>query len=158
MPRTAVIGAGSWGTAVAALAARNSPTVLWARRADLAETIATARVNRDYLPDYQLPKGLHATSSLEEALDGAEVVVMGVPSHGFREILDEAKPFLTDGAPIISLTKGVEQDTLKRMTEVIADVAPDHPRGVLTGPNLAKEVMAGWPAASVVAIDDDDIA
>ena len=112
MPRTAVIGAGSWGTAVAALAARNSPTVLWARRADLAEAIASTHVNRDYLPDYQLPKGLDATSSLEEALDGAEVVVMGVPSHGFRAILDEAKPFLADGAPIISLTKGVVQQTL----------------------------------------------
>src|SRR5207302_1160688 len=127
------------------------------RRADLADTIASTHVNRDYLPDYQLPKGLHATSSLEEALDGAEVVVMGVPSHGFREILDEAKPFLADGAPIVSLTKGVEQQTLKRMTEVIGDVVPDHPRGVLTGPNLAKEVMAGWPAATVVAFEDESI-
>jgi glycerol-3-phosphate dehydrogenase (NAD(P)+) len=84
--------------------------------------------------------------------------VMGVPSHGFREILSEAKPFLTDGAPIVSLTKGVEQQTLKRMTEVIDDVVSEHPRGVLTGPNLAKEVMAGWPAASVVAIEDEGIA
>jgi len=158
MPRSAVIGAGSWGTAVAALAARNSPTMLWARRPDLADTISGSHVNRDYLPDYQLPKALSATSSLEEALEGAEVVVMGVPSHGFREILDEAKPFLADGVPIVSLTKGVEQQTLKRMTEVIADVAPDHPAGVLTGPNLAKEVMAGWPAASVVAFEDESIA
>src|SRR5437763_11453233 len=158
MPRSAVIGAGSWGTAVAALAARNSPTVLWARRTELAETIRTSRVNRDYLPDYQLPKGLSATSSLEEALDGAEVVVMGVPSHGFRDILDEAKPFLASGTPIVSLTKGVEQQTLKRMTEVIGEVVPEHPRGVLTGPNLAKEVMAGWPAASVVAFEDGNIA
>jgi glycerol-3-phosphate dehydrogenase (NAD(P)+) len=158
MPRTAVIGAGSWGTAVAALAARNSPTVLWARRSDLAETISTSHVNRDYLPDYQLPKGLGATSSLEEALAGAEVVVMGVPSHGFREILDEAKPFLAGGTPIVSLTKGVEQQTLKRMTEVITEVLPEHPSGVLTGPNLAKEVMAGWPAASVVAFEDESIA
>jgi glycerol-3-phosphate dehydrogenase (NAD(P)+) len=153
-----VIGAGSWGTAVAALAAHNTPTVLWARRPGLAETIAMSHVNRDYLPDYQLPKDLTATSSLEEALDGAEVVVMGVPSHGFREILDEAKPLLGDAVPIVSLTKGVEQQTLKRMTEVIADVAPENPRGVLTGPNLAKEVMAGWPAASVVAFEDEGIA
>jgi glycerol-3-phosphate dehydrogenase (NAD(P)+) len=152
-PRTAVIGAGSWGTAVAALAAHNAPTVLWARRPDLAETIDTTHVNRDYLPDYQLPEGLRATASLEEALTGAEVVVMGVPSHGFREILDEGRAFLSEGAPIVSLTKGVEQDTLKRMTEVIDEVVPGHPRGVLTGPNLAKEVMAGWPAASVVALD-----
>jgi len=158
MPRTAVIGAGSWGTAVAALAAHNSPTVLWARRPDLAEAISSAHVNRDYLPDYELPKSLRATSSLEEAVADAEVVVMGVPSHGFREILDEAKPFLADGAPVVSLTKGVEQQTLKRMTEVIDDVVPGHPRGVLTGPNLAKEVMAGWPAASVVAIEDEGIA
>src|SRR5437016_7797194 len=157
-PRTAVIGAGSWGTAVAALAARNSPTVLWARRPDLADAISSTHVNRDYLPDYQLPKALRATSSLEEALDGAEVVVMGVPSHGFRAILDEAKPFLAEGSPIVSLTKGVEQQTLNRMTEVIAEVAPDHPCGVLTGPNLAKEVMAGWPAASVVAFQDEAIA
>jgi len=154
MPRTAVIGAGSWGTAVAALAARNSPTVLWARRTELAETIRTSRVNRDYLPDYQLPKGLSATSSLEEALDGAEVVVMGVPSHGFREILDEAKPFLASGTPIVSLTKGVEQETLKRMTEVVADVAPGRAMGVLTGPNLAKEIMSGQAAASVIATED----
>jgi glycerol-3-phosphate dehydrogenase (NAD(P)+) len=158
MPRTAVIGAGSWGTAVAALAAHNTPTVLWARRPGLAETIATSHVNRDYLPDYQLPENRTATSSLEEALDGAEVMVMGVPSHGFREILDEAKPLLGDAVPIVSLTKGVEQQTLKRMTEVIADVAPENPRGVLTGPNLAKEVMAGWPAASVVAFEDEGIA
>jgi len=132
--------------------------VLWARRPDLAEAISSAHVNRDYLPDYQLPKSLRATSSLEEAVADAEVVVMGVPSHGFREILDEAKPFLADGAPVVSLTKGVEQQTLKRMTEVIDDVVPGHPRGVLTGPNLAKEVMAGWPAASVVAIEDEGIA
>jgi glycerol-3-phosphate dehydrogenase (NAD(P)+) len=154
-PRTAVIGAGSWGTAVAALAAHNAPTVLWARRPDLADAIASTHVNRDYLPDYELPKNLGATASLEEALDGAEVVVMGVPSHGFRGILDEARPYLGAGVPILSLTKGVEQDTLKRMTEVIADVVPGNPRGVLTGPNLAKEVMAGWPAASVVAVDDE---
>jgi glycerol-3-phosphate dehydrogenase (NAD(P)+) len=157
-PRTAVIGAGSWGTAVAALAARNAPTVLWARRPELAQTIHETHVNRDYLPQYELPRSLTSTSSLEEALAEAEVVVMGVPSHGFRQILDEGRPFLADGVPIVSLTKGVEQDTLKRMTEVIDEVVPGHPRGVLTGPNLAKEVLAGWPAASVVALEDDAVA
>ena len=153
-----MIGAGSWGTAVAALAARNAPTVLWARRPELARTIHETHVNRDYLPQYELPRNLTSTASLEEALSGAEVVVMGVPSHGFRQILDEGRTFLGDGVPIVSLTKGVEQQTLKRMTEVIDEVVPGHPRGVLTGPNLAKEVMAGWPAASVVAVNDDGIA
>ncbi len=157
-PKTAVIGAGSWGTAVAALVARNAPTVLWARRPELAQTIHETHVNRDYLPQYELPHRLTSTSSLEEALSDAEVVVMGVPSHGFREILEEGRSFLADGVPIVSLTKGVEQQTLKRMTEVIDEVVPDHPRGVLTGPNLAKEVLAGYPAASVVALEDEAIA
>jgi glycerol-3-phosphate dehydrogenase (NAD(P)+) len=82
---------------------------------------------------------------------------MGVPSHGFREILVEAIAHLDEGVPILSLSKGVEQGTLQRMTEVIAEVAPGHVHGVLTGPNLAKEIMAGHPAASVVATTDDGV-
>jgi glycerol-3-phosphate dehydrogenase (NAD(P)+) len=156
--KVAVIGAGSWGTAVAAIAATRTPTVLWARRPELADQIANEHVNGDYLADYPLPDRLAGTASLEEALDGADVVVMGVPSHGFRPILEEAAPHLQPGTPVVSLTKGVEQDTLKRMTEVIADVAPDSPHGVLTGPNLAKEIMAGQPAASVVAMTDEAVA
>lgn len=156
--KVAVIGAGSWGTAVAAIAATRTPTVLWARRPELAEQIAGEHRNGDYLADYPLPDALQATASLEEALQDADVVVMGVPSHGFRAILEEAAPHLQPTTPIVSLTKGVEQETLKRMTEVIAEALPDNPHGVLTGPNLAKEIMAGQPAASVVAMTDDDIA
>lgn len=152
--KVAVIGAGSWGTAVASIAATKAPTVLWARRAELAEEIAIKHRNSAYLADFDLPEQLHATSSLQEALDGAEAVVMGVPSHGFREILTAAAPYLPAGAPLISLTKGLEQESRKRMTEVVAEVAPDRPIGVLTGPNLAKEIMAGQPAASVVATTD----
>jgi glycerol-3-phosphate dehydrogenase (NAD(P)+) len=156
--RAAVIGAGSWGTAVAALTAHNAPTLLWARRADLADEIDRTRVNREYLPGFQLPAPLRVTSGLEEAVSGADVVVMGVPSHGFRDILGQARPYIDAGVPIISLTKGVEQATLKRMTEVVGEVVPGHPCGVLTGPNLAKEVMAGYPTASVVAVPDDELA
>ena len=152
--RVAVIGAGSWGTAVAAIAATNTPTVLWARRDDLAKTIANDHCNPRYLPGISLPDRLEATSSLSEALVGATAVVMGVPSHGFRDILTELRPSLPAGVPIVSLSKGVEQETLKRMTEVVLEVAPGHPTGVLTGPNLAKEIMAGYPAASVVAMTD----
>jgi len=153
--RVAVIGAGSWGTAVAAIAASKASTVLWARRPELAADITTRHRNSAYLPDIVLPASLSATSSLEEAVDGASVVVMGVPSHGFRDILGEAVPFMADGLPVISLAKGVEQQTLKRMTEVVAEVAPGRPTGVLTGPNLAKEIVAGQPAASVVATTDE---
>ena len=151
----AVIGAGSWGTAVAAISASKTTTVLWARRRELADDIARKHCNTAYLAEHTLPSSLAATSSLEEALDGARVVVMGVPSHGFRDILAEAAPYLGADTPVISLSKGVEQKTLKRMTEVVAEVAPGRPYGVLTGPNLAKEIMAGQPAASVVATTDE---
>lgn len=156
--RVAVIGAGSWGTTVASLTSRNVETVLWARSPQLAEQITATHVNRRYMPEFALPPSLAATSSLEEAITGADLVVMGVPSHGFRDVLSAGAPFLTEGAPIISLSKGVEQHSLKLMTEVVADVAPDHPSGVLTGPNLAKEIMAGRPAASVVALTDSELA
>ena len=158
MTKVAVIGAGSWGTAVAAIAAANAPTYLWARRPDLAEEIDRAHRNTTYLPDLVLPDGLRGTSDLEEAVAGADVLVMGVPSHGFRDVLAEAAPFVRDAIPVISLTKGVEQGSLKRMTEVIGELVPGRPAGVLTGPNLAKEIVAGFPAASVVALADDGIA
>src|SRR5947207_15813419 len=156
MTRVAVIGAGSWGTAVATMVSRNASTILWARRQELADEIAADHVS-PYLPDVLLPKEMEATASLEEACSGADVVVMGVPSHGFRDVLTTAAPFVAGGVPVVSLSKGVEQQTLKRMTEVVQEVLDGHPAGVLSGPNLAKEVMAGYPAASVVAIDDDGL-
>ena len=85
-------------------------------------------------------------------------MVMAVPSHGFREVLAEGRSAVADDVPIVSLSKGVEQGTLKRMTEIIGEVLPGHPAGVLTGPNLAKEILAGYPAASVVAMQDESIA
>jgi glycerol-3-phosphate dehydrogenase (NAD(P)+) len=159
--KVAVVGAGSWGTAVAALVAANAPTTLWARRAELAAAIATRHENRDYLPGVSLPVPLEVTSDLAEACDGADVVVLGVPSHGFRAVLEAARPVIASHVPVISLSKGVEQGTLRRMTEVVADVLADHDRsciGVLTGPNLAKEVAAGQPTASVVATADTGVA
>jgi glycerol-3-phosphate dehydrogenase (NAD(P)+) len=156
--RVAVIGAGSWGTTVAALASVNTPTVLWARRPELAEQINAAHVNADYLPSFTLPGALRATASIEEATSDADVLVMAVPSHGFRAIAQEAAPFLRPWVPVVSLSKGIERETLMRMTEVLADEMPGHPVGVMTGPNLAKEIMAGQPAASVVAIADSTVA
>lgn len=159
--RVAVIGAGSWGTTVAALAARANPTTLWARRPELASMINTEAVNADYLPGHRLPYGLRATSDLNDCIDGAEAVVMGVPSHGYRTVMEQLTESLPTSTPILSLTKGIEQGTTLRMTEVIAEVAPEHDRnviGVLTGPNLAKEVIAGQPAAAVVAMEDVDVA
>ena len=154
----AVVGAGSWGTTVAALAASNTPTVLWARREELAAQIATEHVNGDYLPGHALPEQLRATASLAEAVSSADVLVMAVPSHGYREVAAEAAKYLRPWVPVVSLTKGLERASRKRMSEVTRDEMPGHPVAVLTGPNLAKEILTGQPAASVVAIDDADIA
>jgi glycerol-3-phosphate dehydrogenase (NAD(P)+) len=149
-----VIGGGSWGTTVASLTARNAPTVLWTRRADVAEEIERDHVNSAYLAGEALDEQLRATTSLEEAVSGADVLVMGVPSHGFREVLMKAAPHVRPWVPIVSLTKGLEQGTDDRMTEVIEAVLPGHPAGVLAGPNLAREVIGGYAAAAVVATPD----
>jgi glycerol-3-phosphate dehydrogenase (NAD(P)+) len=153
MERVAVIGAGSWGTAVAALAAREHAVRLWARRAELAAKINASSENPDYLKGHRLPFGLVATSDLDEAVADASVVMIGVPSHGFGNVLADLE--IGAEVPIVSLTKGIEVDTLRRMTQVIADLHPRHDPsriGVLTGPNLATEVMAGSPTAAVIAI------
>lgn len=152
--KVAVLGAGSWGTAMAAMCGHKGPTTLWARRGDLATAIEATRRNTVYLPELALPDALRATQSLADAVSGADVVVVAVPSHGFRSVLVEARPAIGPGVPIISLTKGVEQASLARMTEIIAGVAPGHPYGVLTGPNLVGEIVAGHPTASVIASND----
>lgn len=153
-----MVGAGSWGTAMAAMTALRAPTTLWARRPALAAEMGRTAHNPDYLPDLVLPADLRATGAVDEAVDGAELVVMAVPSHGFRAVLAAAAPHLATGAPIVSLTKGVEQAGLVRMTEIVAEVAPGHPAAVLTGPNFVDEVVAGHPTASVVASADESLA
>jgi len=156
--RMAVVGAGSWGTTVASLAAENTPTVLWARRQDVADTINRDHRNPAYLGDRDLSASLRASVSLEETVAGADVVVMAVPSQGFREVLTEAAAHVRPWVPVVSLSKGLEQGSLLRMSEVANEVLPGHPVAVLTGPNLAGEIASGQPAASVVAIDDAVIA
>ncbi|MGA7226984.1 MAG: NAD(P)H-dependent glycerol-3-phosphate dehydrogenase [Acidimicrobiia bacterium] len=161
MERIAVIGAGSWGTTVACLAGRGHTTVLWARRKSVADEINETGRNTQYLPGLTLPESLSATSDLAEAASGAGAVVMAVPSHGFRDVFEQVAPELDRETPVVSLTKGIEQGTLATMTQVITDVAPDHDPGrigVLTGPNLASEIAAGQPTASVMAMADIDAA
>jgi glycerol-3-phosphate dehydrogenase (NAD(P)+) len=156
--RFAVVGAGSWGTTVAALASQNTPTMLWAREPSLAEQIRSEHRNDRYLPDFPLPEQLTASNDIAEVVSASDVVVMAVPSHGYRAVLEAAAPHVRPWVPVVSLAKGLEPGSLKRMSEVVNEVLPGHPVAVLTGPNLAKEIMAGQPAASVVAIDDDVIA
>ena len=155
--RVAVVGAGSWGTTVAALASHNAPTVLWARRPALADEIARTHCNSEYLAGFDLPEQLEATASLDEAVSGADVLVMGVPSHGMRATLRDLAPYVRPWVPVVSLAKGLEEGTHLRMTEVISEELPGHPMGVLTGPNLAQEILSGHAAATVVAFSDEHI-
>lgn len=156
--QVAVIGAGSWGTTVAHLCAKNVPTTLWARRDDVAVEVRDHHCNSQYLKGFDLTPSLHATSLLEEAVSAADVLVMGVPSHGMRDAAKELAPFLRPWVPVVSLSKGLEQGTRLRMTQVLEAELPGRPCGVLTGPNLAKEILAGGAAASVIAMGDPVIA
>ncbi len=161
MTKYAVIGAGSWGTTVAAMIAPVVDTEMWARSDAVADDIEHRHRNSAYLDGFDLPDSLGATTDIEKVLAGADVVVMGVPSHGYRSVLENCAPFIERTTPIVSLSKGIEQETLMRMTEVTLDVLPDHDPavvGVLTGPNLAREIMQGQPAATVIAIKDRDAA
>lgn len=157
MERIAVVGAGSWGTTVAHLAGQKVDTLLWARRPELAARINETRRNEDYLPDLELSDRLRATADIEEAVATADVVVMAAPSHGFRGVFTGAAAHIGEGVPVVSLTKGIEQGSLARMTQVILEVDPDIDAsivGVLTGPNLAAEIVMGQPTASVIAMTD----
>jgi glycerol-3-phosphate dehydrogenase (NAD(P)+) len=146
---------------VAALAARSTPTLLWARRPELANEINETRENRAYLPGLVLPDELSTTADLEAVVEGCSALVMAVPSHGFREIYSQVAERLSDEVPVLSLTKGIEQGTLATMTQIVMDISPQKDPsliGVLTGPNLASEVAAGHPTASVIAMGDTEVA
>jgi glycerol-3-phosphate dehydrogenase (NAD(P)+) len=157
----AVIGAGSWGTTVAAIMSEHAPTTLWGRDPELVSTIARDHENPRYLDGIKLPGDLRATTDLDAACAGATVVLMAVPSHGYRAVLEMAKPLIAEHVPVVSLAKGIERQTLYRMTEVTLDVLAGHDPdrvAVLTGPNLAREVAEGQPAASVIACHDAAVA
>ncbi|ACU39805.1 NAD(P)-dependent glycerol-3-phosphate dehydrogenase [Actinosynnema pretiosum subsp. pretiosum] len=159
MDRVAVLGAGSWGTAFAkVLADSGTPTALWARRDTVADEISTSRVNSGYLPGVRLPDNLTATASAEQALDGARAVVLAVPSQTLRENLAAWRPALPPDSTLVSLAKGVELGTLKRMSEVVREVAdvPEDRVAVVSGPNLAREIGAEQPTATVIACTDHD--
>jgi glycerol-3-phosphate dehydrogenase (NAD(P)+) len=153
--RITVLGAGSWGTTVASiLTRRDHAPLIWARNPDAADEINTKHRNERYLDGFRLPGRLRATADLAEAAAHAELLVVGVPTGAFRATLEGVRPDLHPWIPVVSLSKGLERDSLLRMTEVIKEVLPGHPAAALTGPNLAKEIMAGMAAATVIATED----
>jgi glycerol-3-phosphate dehydrogenase (NAD(P)+) len=156
--RVAVVGAGSWGTAVATIVGSSHPTSLWVRSPELAASIRRGRQNETYLPDITVPDDLVVTSSLAEALNGVRIVFMAVPSQGFRAVLTDVQPLAGGVDAVVSLAKGIEMGTNLRMSQIVGEVLPGLPAGVLTGPNLASEVAQGHPAACVVALTDEALA
>ncbi|MFV8380974.1 NAD(P)H-dependent glycerol-3-phosphate dehydrogenase [Corynebacterium hindlerae] len=159
MVNVAVMGAGSWGTTIAKVFADAGNTVhLWARREEQAHRIQITRENADYLPSLQLPPSISATADAAVALDGADIVVLAVPSQSLRSNLEKWRDLIPTDATLLSLAKGVERETNLRMSELIAQVTgADRGRvAVLSGPNLAREVALEQPAATVIACEDEN--
>ena len=156
--KISVLGGGSWGTTTASVISRQCNAVLWARDAQIVDEINQDHTNTRYLPDATLHPKLTATTALNVAVEHADAVLIAVPSSHFREVLVNAVPDMPRDIPVISLSKGLEQGSRMRMTEIIRDVSPHSIPGVLTGPNLAREIVAGQAAASVLALEAHDAA
>ncbi len=147
-----VIGSGSWGTALAKVAAENGRRVLlWARRAELCDEINATRRNLTYLPDIELPPALEATPDLERVCRSATLLVLVVPSHGFREIAYMLGDFVSGEHALIHASKGLERESCKRMSEILREETCVRQLGVLSGPNLARELALGQPAGTLAA-------
>ncbi|MAI42241.1 MAG: NAD(P)H-dependent glycerol-3-phosphate dehydrogenase [Gammaproteobacteria bacterium] len=154
--KVSILGSGSWGTTVGSLIARNASALIWGRNSDTVAEINQKHTNARYLGEIPISRKLTATTDLLDAAKSADVIVLALPSQVFRVVLNQIKEHIKPEVPIISLTKGLELNTRMRMTEVIADLLPKNSRGVLTGPNLAKEIISGSAAASVLAMEDQE--
>jgi glycerol-3-phosphate dehydrogenase (NAD(P)+) len=156
----AVVGAGSWGTALASMLAANGHRVtLWSRGPEVAQLVNSQRENRIYLPGHELPPNLRATTDMGDAIDDADLVLMVVPSHAMRETAERVAPHVRPEALVVSATKGIEDATSKTMFEVLADTVGAPERiGVVSGPSFAAEVASGHPTVIVAAAHDDAVA
>lgn len=153
--RVAILGAGSWGTALAVHCTRIGHEVaFWGRDASLIDEVSRARENARYLPGISIDERVHATASLQVALADATIVIAALPSHGMRHVLRDAARYISKDAIVVSAAKGLETDTLDRMSQVIADEVAGRPIAVLSGPSFAIEVARGMPTAVVVASSD----
>ncbi len=154
----AVLGGGSFGTVIANIAAENGYSVkLWMRSQDAANSITAQRINQKYLPSLTLSDNLEACTSLDEALTGASVIFFSVPSKSFRSVVSQACEFISPAQMLVSTTKGIEPDSLNMMTDVLRSELPENPLGVLSGPNLAKEIALHELTASVIASEVSEL-
>jgi glycerol-3-phosphate dehydrogenase (NAD(P)+) len=156
--QVAVIGGGAWGTTMAAMVSARADVVLWAREDEVVKAVNTRHENTVFLPGVDLPASLRATPNLDEAVQGRDVVIMAVPAQHVRSVGRALTGLLPSTVPVVSLTKGIEQHTLLRPTEVLAQVFARQGEpaiGVLSGPNLAREIAGGEPSATVIAMSDE---
>jgi glycerol-3-phosphate dehydrogenase (NAD(P)+) len=157
--RLAVLGAGSWGTALAiALAPRFESVALWARDPERARELDGLRENCRYLPGFRLPKQVAVSNDLAKTLADAGAIISVVPSGYLRGVLEAAAPYIHPRTPLVSATKGFEEETLCRMSQVVRQAVPGSAVAVLSGPTFAKEIAAGEPAAVVIASEDSGLA
>ena len=156
--KVAVIGGGSFGTTIASLIAPSNDTALWTRDTAVSDEVTRDHRNSGYLPGYELCPDLGATSDLEAAIQSAELIVFAIPSPFFRSVVELARPFVPSNASLVSVAKGIELATGARMSEVLVDVMDHDPARicVLSGPNLAREMLEGQPSATVLACPDDE--
>lgn len=155
--RVTVLGGGSFGTAMANLAARNGcDTVMWIRDEATASAMQQTRVNQRYLPDFTLEQSLKIVSDLELAVCDRDIILVAIPSHSFRQVLKQIAPMIS-AQVVVSLTKGIEKDTFYFMSDIIRQELPEVAYGVLSGPNLAKEIMQGMPAGTVIASESEQL-
>ncbi len=156
--KVAILGGGSFGTVIANMVAENGFDVhLWLRNAELAEQINSNRENSRYLPNYILSKGLSASTSLEDVLIDADLVFVSIPSQSFRDVLQQARPWLKPDQMLVSTTKGIEAQTFSLMSEILKEEMPSARIGVLSGPNLAKEVASRQLTATVIASESAEL-
>ncbi|QQD19837.1 NAD(P)H-dependent glycerol-3-phosphate dehydrogenase [Spongiibacter nanhainus] len=156
--RVAVIGGGSFGTAIANIVADNGyPVCLWMRNTDRVEEVNSNHSNQDYLPDIPLNPALRASADLAEAVSGCDVVFVSVPSKSCREVAKQLSPLIAAGTMLISTTKGIESDSNQLMSEVLREEIPQARIGVMSGPNLAKELAARSITGTVIASEDEDL-
>lgn len=155
--RIVTLGGGSFGTAMANIAARNGcNSTLWVRNKRAVRQMSKNRINKKYLPDHRLHESLAFTNDLEEAVKGKDIIFVAVPSHAFRTVLQQIAPFITAQA-VVSLTKGIEKDSFALMSDIITQELPHVPFGVISGPNLAKEIMNNMPAGTVIASESEPL-
>ncbi len=153
-PVVTVLGGGSWGTAVASVAARNTATTLWVRDPEIAAAVNDTHRNPRYLPEVPLTPTLRATVDLVAAVASADVLVLGVPAQHLRGVVERVAEHIRPWVPVVSLVKGLEQGSRLRMSQIVGQVLPGHPAGVLSGPNIAGEVAQGMAAAATIAMPD----